>query len=139
MRKVFLSLLVVASMYGATNSSDKATIENNTAGIQVLANNIATLNQENEYQHNINIEQEKFNNNQIDINNIQRQTNESAKIEYDQLRNEVSKLKYSAASSGSDRYILDDISRLKDKIDRLERQDRNLEDKIRQIESKMRK
>lgn len=103
MRKVFLSLLVVASMYGATNSSDKATIENNTAGIQVLANNIATLNQESEYQHNINIEQEKFNNNQIDINNIQRQTNESAKTECDQLRNEVSKLKYSAASSGSDR------------------------------------
>lgn len=103
MRKVFLSLLVVASMYGATNSSDKATIENNTAGIQVLASNIATLNQESEYQHNINIEQEKFNNNQIDINNIQRQTNESAKTECDQLRNEVSKLKYSAASSGSDR------------------------------------
>lgn len=46
MRKVLLSLLVVASMYGATNSSDKELIENNTASIQVLANNIAILNQE---------------------------------------------------------------------------------------------
>lgn len=137
MRKVLLSLLVVASLYGATNSSDKATIENNTASIQVLANNIAILNQESEYQHNINIEQEKFNNSQIDINNIQRQTNESAKSEYDQLRNEVSKLKYSAASSNSDRYILDDISRLKGKIDRLERQDRTIEDRLRKLESKI--
>ena len=137
MRKVFLSLLVVASMYGATNSSDKATIENNTAGIQVLANNIAVLNQESEYQHNINIEQKKFNNNQVDINNIQRQTNESAKSEYEQLKSEVSRIKNNASSYGADRYILDDISRLKDKIDKLERQDRTIDDRLRKLESKI--
>lgn len=137
MRKVLLSLLVVASMYGATNSSDKELIENTTASIQVLANNIAILNQESEYQHNISIEQEKFNNNQIDINNIQRQTNELAKTEYDQLKSEVSRIKNNASSYGADRYILDDISRLKDKIDKLERQDRTIDDRLRRLESKI--
>ena len=137
MRKLLLSLLVVASLYGATNSSDKVTIENNTAGIQVLANNIATLNQESEYQHNINIEQEKFNNTQIDINKVQRQTNESAKSEYEQLKSEVSRIKNNASSYGADRYVLDDISRLKDKVDRLERQDRTIDDRLRKLESKI--
>lgn len=59
MRKVLLFLLVVASLYGATNSSDEELIKDNTtASIQVLADDLAILNQESEYQHNINIEQE---------------------------------------------------------------------------------
>lgn len=137
MRKVFLSLIVVASMYGATNSSDKASIDNNTIAIQTLANDLSVLNQDKEYQHNINIEQEKFNNNQTDINKIQRQTNESAKSEYEQLKSEVSRIKNNASSYGADRYILDDISRLKDKVDRLERQDRTIDDRLRKLESKI--
>lgn len=137
MRKVLLSLLVVASLYGATNSSDKELIEKNTTDIQTIANDLAVLNQDKEYQHNINIEQEKFNNNQIDINKIQRQTNESAKSEYEQLKSEVSRIKNNASSYGADRYILDDISRLKDKVDRLERQDRTIDDRLRKLESKI--
>lgn len=137
MRKVLLSLLVVASMYGATNSSDKELIKNNTTDIQTIANGLAVLNQESEYQHNINIEQEKFNNNQIDINKVQRQTNELAKTEYDQLKSEVSRIKNNASSYGADRYILDDISRLKDKIDKLERQDRTIDDRLRKLELKI--
>ena len=56
---ILLSLLTSIYLFGDTT---KEVIQNNTDGIQVLANNIAILNQEVEYQHNINIEQEKLNN-----------------------------------------------------------------------------
>ena len=56
---ILLSLLTSIYLFGDTT---KEAIQNNTDGIQVLANNIAILNQEVEYQHNINIEQEKLNN-----------------------------------------------------------------------------
>ena len=56
---ILLSLLTSVYLFGDTT---KKAIQNNTDGIQVLANNIAILNQEVEYQHNINIEQEKLNN-----------------------------------------------------------------------------
>ena len=62
-KSILLSLLTSVYLFGHTLSpTTKETIQNNTTGIQVLANNIAILNQEVEYQHSINIEQEKLNN-----------------------------------------------------------------------------
>lgn len=62
-KSILLSLLTSVYLFGHTLSpATKETIQNNTTGIQVLANNIAILNQEVEYQHSINIEQEKLNN-----------------------------------------------------------------------------
>ena len=60
---ILLSLLTNIYLFGhTTNRETNEAIKNNTNGIQVLANNIAILNQEVEYQHSINIEQEKLNN-----------------------------------------------------------------------------
>lgn len=130
MRKVFLSLALAGSLFAATQSSDKVTINESASKIEAQQFINEKQIELNEQQGNINKYQEQMNNEQID-------TNKHVRDEIIDLQKQLNVIK-SQSSNNNNRLYDEKINRVEDKIYRLERTLSDRDTRIRRLESKVR-